>query len=175
MLISLFEKSRRRIAEARCSEKDPISGPTAGTSFIEIFIAVAMFSAGMVSIMGSVITVTMHRHVADERALASQLAGSAFENIRGLSIDNLLVYDVPVDNTQNGTINLSVWPGDIEPVRGDPGDVDTLFQLGVDDVASVNVDSLPNPIEIKAVMTPYSTNGYAQSNMQFTAATMIDY
>jgi hypothetical protein len=167
--------SRRKRA-AGAGAQDPCAGSKAGTSFVEILVAVAVFTTGMVSIMGGVMTLTVHRRVSDERAQASALAGSAFENLRGLSISNILAYDVPTDNADHGTIYLSgVGEVTLQMYAVIPGanDTYTLFELGVGDVAGVNVAGLPNPIEIHAVMTPYLSEG--ESSSQFTASTKIDY
>ncbi len=169
----------RRIAANRAGDPSPCRGATAGTTFVEIMIAMAVFVGGTVSIMGGVMSLSTHRHAADTRAQATSFASSAFENVRGLGINAILAYDVPVDDAENSTVDLpGVGPVAVAlfaviPAGG--GVAQSQFELGVDDVAGINVASLPNPIEIRAVMSPYRAGGDGYAQMQFTAATLINY
>ena len=168
-----------RAARRRSAEFRPCEGPTAGTTFVEILVASAVFVAGAVSIMGSVMTLNTHRHVADTRATAASFASSTFESIRGLGIDGILAYDLPVDNAEANTVDL---PGtgpvtvSLFALLTPAGDLNpTYFELGVDDASGLDTSTLPNPIEIRAVMSPYHEAGYGYTEMEFSAATMIDY
>lgn len=179
MLKPIATRFFARVAERRSADTGPCRGSTAGTSFVEVLIAVAVFVTGMVPIMGGVMTLTTHRRVADERAQATSFAGSAFENIRGLGIDAILAYDLPVDNQATNTIDLPgtgpVTVSLFAVIPGADGGAPTYFELGVGDVSGINVASLPNPIEIRAEISPYHESDDQYAQMQFNTATMIDY
>jgi len=179
MLNSIAKVFSVRAARRRAAETGPCAGSEAGVTFVEILVAAAVFIAGAVAIMGSMMTLTTHRRVSDTRATASSFASSTFENIRGLGIDGILAYNLPVDDADTNTIDL---PGTgpvtvtLFALLTEAGEANpTYFELGVDDASGIDTSDLPNPIEIRAVMTPYHESSEGYTEMQFTAATMIDY
>lgn len=150
-----------------------------GTSFIELLIAMAVFVLGLSALLGSMASLTPHRQSANARAQATNFASSTFEDLRNRSIGNILGYEVPVDNEQQNTVTiLGIGPMSVSlfaVVPGGPGEAAALVELGSDDAAAVDVATLPNPIEIRAVMSPAPGGDDVSSNMQITASTMISY
>jgi hypothetical protein len=132
-----------------------------------------------VALLGGLMTLTTHSQVADERARATNFARSTFEDMRGRTIDQILAYEVPVDNVEEGTVsmagmgNATVSAFAILPNA--QGGVDT-FEIGVDDPSTLNVATLPNPIEVRLVVSPVEQNYYGQSStMHFSSTTMLPY
>ena len=168
---------RAAASKSRLRRLNPCQGSTAGTTFIEIMIATAVFASGIVSIMGGVMTLASHRQMSDQRAVANSLAGSAFENLRGLSLNNILTYDIPVDHVNTNTVDLpgvgQVTVGLFAVIPGVNNAAPTFFELGVDNVADLNLASVPNPVEIQAVITPYPASD--ESHPQYSAATLLTY
>ncbi len=151
----------------------------AGTTMVELAIATAVFMAGAVALMGGLVTLTTHSQVADERARATNFARSTFEDMRGLTIAQILAYDVPVDDVETGAVTVA-GIGEATPsafaVLPDGQGGFTTFELGVGDASVLDVSNLPNPIEIRLVLTPTDTNYYGQpSTMQYSTSSMIPY
>ena len=156
----------------------PLLMDEAGTSFIELMIAITVFVLGLSSLLGVITTLTPHRQSADARAQATNFASSTFEDLREESIADILAYEVPVDNVDQNTVNITgIGPVTVSlfaVIPGGGGVADTLVELGSDDAAAVDMSTLPNPIEIRAVMTPTPESQYS-SSLQVSASTIISY
>lgn len=150
----------------------------AGASMIELMIAAAVFTLGAVSLLGGLMTLTTHSQVADERARATNFARSTFEDMRGRTIDQILAYEIPVDDVDEGTVSMAgmgtATVSAFAILPNDQGGVDT-FELGVDDPGTLDVNALPNPIEVRLVVSP-EDNYYGQSStMHYSSTTMLPY
>jgi hypothetical protein len=131
--------------------------------------------------MGGMVTLTTHSRVADDRARATNFARSAFEDLRGRPIEQILAYDVPVDNPDLGTVTVSgmgnATPSAFAVIPDGQGGFDS-FQLGVDDPSNLNLNSLPNPIEVRLVLSPvrsYQGGGESYPTMNYSSSSMISY
>lgn len=122
----------------------------AGTTMVELVIATAIFGFTMSMLVGTVITMTSHNTITDERAQMASFNRSALEDLRGRGLDEILAYQIPVDDPNMGTVNIpgvgtaqaQVFAVVVDPDTG----MRDLFELGVDDPnLLVNV---PNPLEI---------------------------
>ena len=164
-------------------EKARMARNDAGTTMVELVIALAVFMAGGVALMGGLVTLTTHSNVADERARATNFARSTFEDLRGRTVAQILAYDIPVDNGENGTVTIAgignATPTAFALLPDGQGGIDT-FQLGVDDASGLDLNNLPNPLEIRLVLTPY--RGYSEggeqggySTINYASTTMIAY
>jgi len=177
MLISRFMYERHRSPES--NRRPRLLAEEDGTSFIELMIAIAVFVLGLSSLLGAMTSLTPHRQSADARAQATNFASSTFENLRAQSIGNILAYDVPVDNPDLNSVNITgIGPVTVSlfaVIPGGLGETATLVELGSDDADEVDTSTLPNPIEIRAVMVPTADSGEISSDMQITASTMISY
>lgn len=155
----------------------------AGMTMVEIMIAAAIFSSSMVLLSGSMITFANHNMSSERKATATGFTRTVLEDIRGLSLDEILSYEVPVDNEEMGTVFIpgvgnawvSIWA--IIPVDdGSGGEYTTWYLLG--EGYPTPSESIPNPIELKVEVykAPDSYNGeYAGSNAHFTSSTLISY
>lgn len=151
----------------------------AGTTMVELVIATAVFMAGGVALMGGLVTLTTHSEVANERARATNFARSTFEDLRGRTIAQILAYQVPVDDVESGAVTVAgigeATASAFAVLPDGQGGV-TTFQLGVGDASGLDLNTLPNPIEIRLVLTPTETNYYGESStMQHASSTMIPY
>ena len=151
----------------------------AGTTMVELVIATAVFMAGGVALMGGLVTLTTHSEVANERARATNFARSTFEDLRGRTIAQILAYQVPVDDVESGAVTVAgigeATASAFAVLPDGQGGV-TTFQLGVGDASGLDLNNLPNPIEIRLVLTPTETNSYGESStMQYASSTMIPY
>lgn len=150
-----------------------------GTSFIELLIAMAVFVLGLSALLGVMTSLTPHRQSADARAHATNFASSTFEDLRAQSIADILTYEVPVDDPDQNVVNITgIGPVTVSlfaVIPGGFGETATLVELGSSDAGDVDVGTLPNPIEIRAVMNPAPGGGEVSSYMQITASTMISY
>lgn len=148
-----------------------------GMSFLELLIAMAVFVLGLSALLGTMTDLTPHRQSADARAQATNYASSTFEQLRDLSLSDLLAYEAPVDNQQANTVNISgLGPVTVElyaVVPGGFGQAPTLYELGSQAAAGVDQSTLPNPLEVRAVMRPM--HGEDSTSMQITASTMISH
>lgn len=155
----------------------------AGFTLIEVMIATGVFAISIVMLLGGMITISTHNTMADQRARATNFARSSFEDLRGRPLDEILNYDVPVDNPDTNTV-LIPGIGDatarlfaIIPQPQNGGFA--AFELGVDDPATVDPATLPNPVEIRAVVAPVHRQTYGdygqtgQTQMSFSASTRV--
>ena len=149
-----------------------------GAAMIELIIAAAVFTVGAVSLLGGLMTLTTHSQVADERARATNFARSTFEDMRGRTIDQILAYEIPVDNVEAGTVSMAgmgtATVGAFAILPNGQGGFDT-FELGVDDPGTLDVDALPNPIEVRLVVSPEESYYGQSSTMQYSSTTMLPY
>ncbi len=159
-------------------KRNAITRNDAGTTMIELVIAAAVFTAGAVTLLGGLMTLMTHSRVADERARATNYARSTFEDMRGRTINQILTYNVPVDNAQQGTVTMpgsgTATVGAFAIIPNGQGGF-TSFQLGKDDPATLNVGALPNPIEIRLVVTPVHGGTGGSTQMHFASTTMLPY
>lgn len=134
----------------------------AGTTMLELVIATAIFGFTMSMLVGTVITVTNHNTITDQRAQLASFNRSALEDLRGRSLEDILTYQIPVDDPNSRSINIpGVGPTQAQIfaviVNPDTGMRD-LFQLGVDDPDTlVNV---PNPLEIIVNVQKLNSESY---------------
>ena len=157
---------------ARMSRSD------AGATMVELVIALAVFTAGAVALMGGLVTLTTHSAMADERARATNFARSTFEDLRGLSIDDILAYEVPADDAELGTITIAgigTVNASAFAVLPDGQGTFTLFELGVDDPSGLDMGTLPNPIEIRLVTEPVQAGEDGYSQVKYSSSTRIPY
>ncbi len=154
-------------------------GDESGFSFLELLIAVAVFVLGLSALLGTMMNLTPHRQSADARARATNYASSTFEELRDLSLSDILAYEAPVDNQQTNSVNISgLGPVTVElyaVVPGGFGQAPTLYELGSAAAGDVDQSTLPNPIEVRAVMSPLHGEGDESTSMQITASTLIPY
>jgi hypothetical protein len=99
--------------------------------------------------------------------------------MRGRTIDQILAYDVPVDNVDQGTVSMpgmgTATVSAFALVPGAQGGFAT-FQLGVDDPSTLNIAALSNPIEIRLVVTPVRQDYEGNySTMNYASTTMLSY
>ena len=146
---------------------------------IEMVVAAAVFTAGAVTLLGGLITLTTHSRVADERARATNFSRSTFEDLRGRTIDQILAYDLPVDDPDLGTVNLpgigTATASATAIIPNGQGGFDT-FELGVDDPSGVDPANLPNPIEVRVVLTPLRQDYQGNyADMHYSSSTMLAY
>ena len=154
---------------------------TTGSTMVEVIIAMAIFGTSMAMLLGNVVTMTDHNRTSEERATASSFNRSTLEDIRGRGIDDILAYQIPVDNKELGLINLpGMGMAEVSAfaVLQDPQTGTTrLFELGVD--YPETVPNPPNPIEIQvevAQVQEYGSPGsYGRTGFQYTASTLISY
>jgi hypothetical protein len=159
--------------------KKSLARNDAGSTMVELLVATAVFMTGMVALLGGLMTLTTHGQVADERARATNFSRSTFEDLRGRSINQILAYNIPVDDPQTGTVQIpgigTATASAFAVIPDGQGGFDG-FELGVDDPAGVNVGNLPNPIEVRLVLTPVRANGEGQySTMNFYSTTMLSW
>ncbi len=177
--------------------RNKILKSTAGLTMIELMITAAIFSSSMVLLSGTMITFTSHNTIAEQKATTTAFNRSVFEDIRGLGINGILSYEVPVDNPELGTVfipgmgeaRVNVWA--VIPQINEAADPDAItdpnlptqtstydrwFLMGVDDPLSVT--DPPNPIEIVvevAKASAGSANYNSEGGIEFSSSTMISY
>lgn len=164
----------------------------AGLTMVELMIAAAIFSSSMVLLSGTMITFTSHNTIAEQKATTTAFNRSVFEDIRGLGINGILTYEVPVDNPELGTVfipgmgeaRVNVWaviPQDnsSETEQIQSAAYDRWFLMGVDD--PLTVTDPPNPIEIVVEVAKASAiqgsdypGGYG-GGIKFSSSTMVGY
>ena len=172
----------------------------AGLTMVELMIAAAIFSSSMVLLSGTMITFASHNTMAEQEASTNAYNRSVFEDIRGLGINGILSYEVPVDNPELGTVfipgmgeaRVNVWaviPQIIEAADPDAltdpnlptqtSTFDRWFLMGVDDPRTVT--NPPNPIEIVVEVAKASAiqgsdypGGYG-GGIKFSSSTMVGY
>jgi len=169
--------------------KKLITSGNAGLTMVELMIAATIFSSSMVLLSGSMITVTNHNTISEQKAMTTSYNGSVLEDIRGLGLIGILTYEVPVDNPETGSVFIpgignayvNVWaviPYDIDQgAEGEPvySNYSRWFLLGSDDPMSI-VDP-PNPIQIVVEVSKASGGyeGYHEGGIEFSTSTMIAY
>jgi type II secretory pathway pseudopilin PulG len=130
----------------------------AGSTMIELIIAAVVFTTGMVAVLGGMTSMQTQNRYSEDRARAVNYSMSQMEALRGLSVTGLLNYVVPYDNVQAQTVNI---PGSgpctvalfaVIPGAGDAAP--TYLQLGSSAAAAYPSASVPNPVEVQAVVTP---------------------
>jgi len=140
----------------------------AGTTMVELVIATAIFGFTMSMLVGTVITMTGHNAMTDQRAQMASFNRSALEDLRGRTLNDILTYQIPLDDREAGTVNIpgvgesqaQVFAVVVDPQTGERD----LFELGVDDPdLLVNV---PNPLEIVINVQKASSSGYGSMNEQ---------
>lgn len=132
-----------------------------GTTLLELLIATAVFTTGMVGLLGGMGTLSTQNRVAEDRARATNYSMSQMEALRGLSVTALLNYVVPYDTQAQSTVNI---PGSgpctvvlYAVIPGAGGASPTYLQLGSSAAAAYSTASVPNPVEIQVVIRPYGT------------------
>lgn len=149
----------------------------AGFTLVELMIAGAVFATGMVLVCGTVVTAVNHNRMTQARGAAADFNENILENIRGLALDDLLAYDLPLDDEEAGTVNIAGF-GTAQVqffavIPGEQGAAPTYFELGVDDPATV-VDP-PNPIEIQVVMVRPGGQQGENPHEHYKISTMVGY
>ena len=128
--------------------KHHIHKGNAGLTMVELMITAAIFSTSMVMLSGSMLTFASHNTLSEQEAVTTSYNRSVFEDMRGLGIEEILNYEVPLDNPEAGTIFVpgmgevlvKVWAVipqvvNVEPTQGEAiqtAGYDRWFLLGAD-------------------------------------------
>ena len=152
----------------------------AGTTLIELMIAVAVFSGSMVMLSGSVITYTSHNLVSEKKASATAFGNSVIEDIRGLDINGIINYEIPVDNPDTGTVFIpgmgDAWVVAWAIVPDPEGQYEQWYMLGQSGFPPPS--TLPNPIEIKveAYEAAHASDGEQYGTpLNFSVSSLISH
>ena len=146
-----------------------------GSTLLELLIATAVFTTGMVALLGGMSTVSTQNRASENRARAINYSMSQMEALRGLSVTALLNYAVPYDNQQRRTVNI---PGSgpctvalYAVIPGADGATPAYLQLGSSAAAAYNKASVPNPVEVQAVVIPYGEG----THPRYTFSTKVTF
>lgn len=127
-----------------------------GFTLVELMIASGVFAISLVALLGGVVQVTTHNDMANNRAQANMFNRNTLETLRGLGADDVLAYQIPLDNPEMGTVNIPGFgeaiPTMFAMIPNAQGGVD-LFELGVDDPATV--PDPPNPMEVQISLVKF--------------------
>ncbi len=139
-------------------KKHDMARGDAGSTLIELLIAAVVFTTGMVAILGGMTTLSAQNRFSEDRGRAVNYSMSQMEALRGLSVSALLNYVVPYDNQQAQTVTIAgSGPCTVvlyAVIPGADGAAPTYLQLGSAAAAAYNQASVPNPVEVQAVVTP---------------------
>ena len=155
----------------------------AGLTMVELMMAAAIFSSSIVAFSGSMITIANHNASSEGDATATGFTRTIIEDMRGLSLAEIVDYEVPVDDETMGTVFIpgvgnawvSIWA--VVPKDDGNGREHTTWHL-LGEGYPISLEDLPNPIELKLEVykAPDSYDGhYNGSADHFTSSTMLSY
>lgn len=131
----------------------------AGIILLELMIAAGVMLGAVVLIIGSLLSVWDVIIISEQRASTYSEVSTVLEELRSLTFDEILQYDPEL---LNSTAN-------IEEVRLAFLDADgVLISLPVQE--EIDVDALPNPVEISLTLVQLDRKGHALTQ---TASTLV--
>lgn len=153
----------------------------AGTTLLELMIAAGIMTSSLVLLIGSSLNISALNDVTDQEVAAVNFNRSMIENMRGLSLDGILGYQVPFDDPDLRTVgvpglgnaNVTIWAvlpanaygaqqavADPQATNPVPPEYRIWFMCGMDDPTLIV--NAPNPIEIQIEVSKVTSSPYGE-------------
>lgn len=122
---------------------------SAGFSLLELTFATGILAMTLSLLFGSLLTITIVARLNEERAIAHTHLASALEQVRGMTLEELMVYEAPELAGPGVRRAISMVCFDVE------GQMVELPLIGDEEMPD-----LPNPLEVKASMLWSNDRGH---------------
>jgi prepilin-type N-terminal cleavage/methylation domain-containing protein len=146
-----------------------------GFTLVELMVAAAVSSIGLVVLMGSVLAVDNHQTISDYEAIGTNFTSNVLEFVQDqdfTDFEDLATYNPGITDAE-GNVNVPGFgTASFTMFAIIPNGVGTpiSFEIGVDDPANIVIP--PNPVEVRAVI---NAGGYGESTYSYSTSTMISF